>query len=135
MVKEAMLPRDGSGARADLKDGVFTSTPHGFVLPHCRPAPHDRKNFLTSSPPLRTSRSPAPLRKTLLLVNFLTIITIFLINSILLIKIYLKLQINLSHQIKLFFSKNWIILLKCLTRQYHNRNKNLIIPNQWFNSI
>ena len=135
MVKEAMLPRDGNGRRADSKDGVFSPILHGFVLPHCRPAQHDGKKFLTPSQPLGTLQNPVPLRKTLLLVNFPIIFTIFLINYVSLIKIYLKLQINLSHQIKLFFSKNWIILLKCLTWQYHNRNKNLIIPNQWFNSI
>ena len=35
----------------------------------------------------------------------------------------MKLKIDLSHQIKLFFSKNWIILLKCLTKLYHKKKK------------
>ena len=51
---------------ADPKDGVFTLAPHGFVLPHSHPAPHDGENFLTPSPPLRISRSLTPFRKTLL---------------------------------------------------------------------
>ena len=71
--------------------------------------------------------------------NFLLIclqlLQLFLIKPVLIIKIYLKLQINLFYLIKLIFSKNWIILLKCLTRQYHNKNKNLKIQNQRFNSI
>ena len=88
-----------------------------FAPPY--PASHDRKNFLTSFPPLGTPWSPIPSYKTLFLINLLTSITIFFfIKPISLIKIYLKLQINLSYQIKLNFSKNWIILLKCLTRQY-----------------
>ena len=83
------------------------------------PASHDKENFLTSFPSLGTPWSPIPSYKTLFLINLLTIITIFFfIKPISLIKIYLKLQINLSYQIKLNFSKNWIILLKCLTTQY-----------------
>ena len=35
----------------------------------------------------------------------------------------MKLQINLSQQNKLIFSKNWLILSKCLTKQYHSKNK------------
>ena len=36
----------------------------------------------------------------------------------------LAITIDLSHQIKLFFfSKSWIILLKCLERQYHKKTK------------
>ena len=98
----------------------------------------------TSSPPRMTGTvfllDPRPLgpHKTLLYpvkLYFLLIcpllLQFFLIKSISLIKIYLKLQINLSHQIKIIFSKNWIILFKCLTIQYHNKNKNLIIQNQW----
>ena len=86
--------------------------------------------------------NPHPPRKILLLVNLPTTITIFLIKPVSLIKIYLKLQINLSHQIKLIFSKNWIILLKRLTKyltknkkQKTKQNKKFIIQNQWFNSI
>ena len=100
------------------------------------PASHDREIVFAPSPPLGALQSLAPLCKTILLVDLPTTITIFsLIKPVSLIKIYLELQINLSHQIKLIFRKNWIILSKCLTRQYHNKNKNLIIQNQWFNSI
>ena len=94
------------------RDGVFAPTrrmaptPHGFVLPHPRPASHDRKNFLTPSSPLRGPRSPVPPRKTYFLLICSQLLQLFLIKPVLLIKIYLKLQINLSHQIKLIFSKN-----------------------------
>ena len=96
-----------------------------IFLPHPRPlGPHKAPPHLTS---------PC---KTLLLVNLPTTITMFfLIKPVLLVKIYLKLQIKLSHQNKPIFSKNWIILSKFLIRQYYNKNKNLIIQNQWFNSI
>ena len=106
--------------------------------------PYPRWLCFTSSPPRMTGTvflpDPRPLgpHKTLpylVKLYFLLIcpllLQFFLIKSISLIKIYLKLQINLSHQIKIIFSKNWIILFKCLTRQYHNKNKNLIIQNQW----
>ena len=42
----------------------------------------------------------------ILLANLPQLLQLFLINPVLLIKIYLKLQINLSHQLKLIFSKN-----------------------------
>ena len=58
------------------KDGVFFSVLHGFVLRHPRPVPHDEKNFLTPSPPLRATRIPTLFRKILLLVNLPTTITI-----------------------------------------------------------
>ena len=81
-------------------------------------------SYLTPSLSLGALRSLAPPCNTLLLINFPTTITIFfLIKHISLIKIYLKLQINLSQQIKLIFSKNWLILSKCLTKQYHSKNK------------
>ena len=54
---------------AGPKYGVFVSSPHGFVLPHPHPAPHDGENFLTPFPPLGILQSPAPLCKTLLFVN------------------------------------------------------------------
>ena len=50
--------------------------PHGFVLPHPRPALHEKQNFPAPSPPLWALRSLAPPRKTLLLVNFPTTIAI-----------------------------------------------------------
>ena len=101
--------------------------PAWFCLTLSPPLPHDGENFLVPSPSLGVLQSPAPPRKTLILIKLVS-----------LIKIYLKLKINLSHQIKLIFSKNWIILLKCLTRQYHQKkkkkkpkqNKNLLIKNQ-----
>ena len=40
------------------------------------PSPHDGKNFLTSSPSLGALQSPTSLRRTLLIVNLSTTITI-----------------------------------------------------------
>ena len=75
-----------------------------------------RGKFSCSFPaPWGLAKSRLP-HKTLLFVNLPTTIAIVFNKPIALIKIYLKLKINLSHQIKLIFSKNWIILLKCLTR-------------------
>ena len=59
------MGRGGTGP----KDEVFVPAPHGFILPHPLPAPHDKENFLTSSPPLEASQSPTPSRKTLLFIN------------------------------------------------------------------
>ena len=50
--------------------------PHGFVLPHPRPALHNEQNFPAPSPPLKALRCLAPPRKTLFLVNFPTTIAI-----------------------------------------------------------
>ena len=58
------------------KNRVFVSTSHSLVLSHSCPAPHDKKNFLALSPPLRASWNPAPPRKTLHFVNLPTIIAI-----------------------------------------------------------
>ena len=58
---------------AGPKDGIFAPAPHGFFLPHPRPAPHDGENFLPHPRPLRPHedpRSPALPRKTLFLINF-----------------------------------------------------------------
>ena len=82
------------------------------------------KIFLPHSHPLRPCETPPHPVKLYFLLICPQLLQLFLIKLISLIKMYLKLQINLSHQIKLNFSKNWIILLKCLTRQYHNNNNN-----------
>ena len=94
------------------RDG-YLSPP--FVLPHSR--------FLGFC------EDPSHPAKLYFLLICPQLLQLFLIKLVLLIKIYLKLQINLFHQIKLIYSKNWIILFKCLTRQYPNKNKNLIIQN------
>ena len=61
---------DGNGAgRGGAKGWVFVLALHGFVLSHPCPAPHDGKNFLTSSLPFAAPRSTAPPRKTVLFVN------------------------------------------------------------------
>ena len=97
--------------------------PHGFVLLHSRFAPHDGKNFLTPSLPLEAREALPHLLKHYFFLICPQLLQFSLIKVVSLIKIYLKLQINLSYQIKIIFSKNWIILLKYLTRQYHNKNK------------
>ena len=77
-----------------------------------RPTPHDGENFLTPSlPPLRPHKVPPYTVKLYFLLICPTISTIFLMKPISLIKIYLKLQLNLSHQMKSIFRKNWIIYL------------------------
>ena len=69
-----ILYRDGNGVGwAGPKDKFFALAPHGFFLPHPRPAPHDGENFLPHPRPLRPRedpRSPTLHRKTLFLVNF-----------------------------------------------------------------
>ena len=49
---------------------------HGFVLTYPYQASHDGENFLAPSPTLGAPRNPTPPRKTLLLVNLPTTITI-----------------------------------------------------------
>ena len=109
---------------AGPKDRIFTLVLHGFVLSHSHFTLHDGENFLVPSLPLRTL--PHPVKFYFLLICLTTRTFFFkkikLISSI---KIYLKLQLNLSHQIKLIFSKNWMILSKCFTRQ--SQKINLII--------
>ena len=129
----AMLDRDDNGARW-VRRMEFSSRPAWFCftssLLHMM-----GKIFLSHPCPWRPCETlPHPVKIYFFLICP-QLLQLFLIKPVLLIKIYLKLQINLPHQIKLIFSKNWVILLKCLTRQYHNKNKNLIIQNQWFNSI
>ena len=132
---EADNTRDGNGA--GLVQMMKSSFPSYMVLSYPIPVLPcmTRTIFLPHPRPLGPCKtSPYPIKLYFLLICP-QLLQLFLIKHVLLIKIYLKLQINLSHQIILIFSKNLIILLKCLTRQYHNKNKNLIIQNQWFNSI
>ena len=59
--------RDGNGVGwGEVKDGVFVPVLYGFVLYYSHLVPHDGKNFLTPSLPLRALRSLAPPPKTLL---------------------------------------------------------------------
>ena len=67
------------------------------------------KIFLPHPRPLGPYEVPLQPVKLYFLLNCPTTSTIFLMKSISLIKIYLKLQLNLSHQIKSIFKKNWII--------------------------
>ena len=67
------------------------------------------KIFLPHPRPLGPYEVPLQPVKLYFLLNCPTTSTIFLMKSISLIKIYLKLQLNLSHQIKSIFRKNWII--------------------------
>ena len=106
-----------------------------FFIPSLPPPYMTVKIFLLHPRPLESYETPPHPVKLNFLLICPQLLHLFLIKPISLIKIYLKLKINLSYQIKLIFSKNWIILLMCLIIQYHNKNKNLIIQNQWFNSI
>ena len=69
-------------------------------------SPHDREIFFPHSRPLGPSENPSYPVKLYYLFIFSLLLQLFLIKKISLIKIYMKLQINLSHQIKLIFSKN-----------------------------
>ena len=60
------------------KDGVFALASHEFFLPHPRPAPHDRENFLPHLCPLRPCAAPFHPVKLYFLLIFPTTITIFL---------------------------------------------------------
>ena len=62
---------------AGPKDGIFVPAPHGFFLPHPRPAPHDGENFLPHPRPLRPREAPPYIVKLYFLLIFPTTITIF----------------------------------------------------------
>ena len=86
------------------KDGIFVPIPHGIVLPHPRPAPHDGENFLTPSPTLGAPRSPAPSCKTLLfLLIFPTISTIFFNETYFINKNILKITTKFIPSIQINF--------------------------------
>ena len=68
--------------------------------------------FCLALSPFRACETlPQPVQLYFLLTCFTTI-KFFLMKPVSLIKIYFILQLNLSHQIKLIFSKNFIILSK-----------------------
>ena len=83
-----------------------SSSPPRMVLSCHILALHDGENFLT---PSLSPRAPLHPIKFYFLLICPTTSTIFLMKPILLINIYLKLQLNVSHQIKSIFRKNWII--------------------------
>ena len=118
-----VVVRDGNGAGRVRRMG-YSPLPH-MVLSYSIPVPPcmTRKIFLSYPCSLGPRKSSPRLVKLCFLLICLQLLQLFLIKPNSLIKIYLKFQINLSHQIKLVFSKNWIILLKCLTWQFHNKNK------------
>ena len=94
MFKKTILHLGMAMGQAGFKGWGFNSCPTSFVLFHLWPASHDKENFLVH-----------PVKLYFLLIC-LELLQLFLIKPVLLIKIFLKLQINLSHQIKLIFSKN-----------------------------
>ena len=110
-----MRPRDGNGVGV-VEGWDLCSCPTWFCL-----APfsshlvwHEKISCpIPAHWGLMKPRPTSP-RKTLLFINFPHKYYNFLIKHVSLIKIYLKLQLNLSYQIKLFFSKNYIILFKCI---------------------
>ena len=121
--------RDGNRARQVWRIGS-SSLPHMVLSYLISTSPRMKgKIFLLLPHPLGPHIALPFLVKLKFLLIYPQLLQFFLVKPILLIKIYLKLQINLSYQIKLIFRKYWIILLKCLTRQYHYKNKNLIIQN------
>ena len=127
--------RDGNGVRQGRRMGSLP--PPSIILSYPIPAPPRpawQEKFSYPFPPFKAPRNLTPPRKTLHLIDLPTAITIFLIKHVSLIKIYLKLQLNLSYQIKLFFSKNYIILFECIFNKiisqqkwkYHNITHNKI---------
>ena len=132
-----LTSRDGNGAGRGQR--MKSSPPPCMVLFYPIPTPSLScmmgEIFLPYPRPLEPHEAPSHPAKLYFLLICPQFLIFFLIKPISLIKIYLKLQINLSHQIKLIFSKYWIILSNCLTRHYHNKNKNIIVQNQWFNGI
>ena len=78
-----------------------------MVLSYSIPAPSrmTRKIFLSHPHSLGPRKSSLHLVKLYFLLICLQLLQLFLIKPNSVIKIYLKLQINLSHQIKLIFSK------------------------------
>ena len=117
--------RDGNGVGQVQRMGF--SPPSRIVLsyPILAPSYTTGKIFLPHPRTLGLRKASPHLIKLYFLLICPQLLQLFLIKPISLIKIYLKLQINLSYQIKLIFSKNWIILLKCLRRQYHNQKKKI----------
>jgi len=107
------------------KDKVFT--PARMILFCPILIPHDEKNFLALSLLLGALRKPTLPRKTLLFVNFPhNYYNFFLIKHVSLVKIYLKLQLNLPHQIKLTFSKNYKNIIEVFNK-YHQKKKKFIV--------
>ena len=98
------LPRDGNKVGQVRRMG--SSSPPCMILSYPISTPHDEENFLASWGPLGAPQSSTPPHKTLLLVNLPTTIAIVFNKTCFVNKNYLKLKINLSHQIKLIFSKN-----------------------------
>ena len=124
--------RDGSGAGWGQR---MEFSPLSRIVLSCPILAFPRmtgKIFFPHRYPLGPLETPPYLVKLYFLLICPQLLQFFLIELISLIKINLKLQINLSNQIKLFFSKNWIILSNCSTRQYHKKKKkkNLIVQNQ-----
>ena len=70
---EMAMGRGGVGP----KDGIFVPAPHGFFLPHPRPALHDGENFLPHPRPLRPREAPPYTLKLYYLLIFPTTISIF----------------------------------------------------------
>ena len=66
-IEPMSMIKDDNGV--ETKDRVFALASHSFILPYSRPAPHDKKNFLTPFPPLGAPWSPTSLHKTLLFDN------------------------------------------------------------------
>ena len=80
---------------------------------------------LIPTPPhgARLKSCSGPIKLYFLLICPTNITFFFLIKHVSLIKIYLKLQLNLSYQIKLIFSKNYVILSKCMFNKIISQQK------------
>ena len=103
------IDRDGNEPRQGRKMG--SSSLSHMILSYSIPTPScmTGNTFSPHPRPLGPHEALSHSVKLYFLLIYPTTSTIFLMKLVSLIKIYLKLQLNLSHQIKSIFRKNWII--------------------------
>ena len=108
IVEITILLRDGNGVGRDGKMGSSLLPPMvlSWVLTHSLPASHDGKNFLT----------PSHLLKLYFLLICPQLLSFFLIKPYFFNKNILEITTKFIPLHQTNFSKNWIILFKCLTK-------------------
>ena len=105
------------------KDEVFVSALHDFVLPHPRPTPNNKKNFLTSSPPFRAPRRPTLPRKTLRFVDLPYNQYIFFNETYFINKNIIEIITKFIPSNQINFQKKLNNISKCLTRKSPKKKK------------
>ena len=106
-----------------------------LALPRPAPPCMTRKIFLPHPCSLEPHKAPPHSVKLYFLLICPQLLQLFSIKPILLIKIYLKLKINLSHQIKIIFSKNNIIKVfnKTISQQKKKSHNTKSMIQQYIN--